>query len=147
MPDIHEGGCACGALRYRVRAAPVRTGVCHCKYCQRRTGSAFGVNVYFSKEDFELTRGELKLYQHRSDETNRWLKMEFCPSCATTVTWTLEVQPDLRGVAAGSLDDTSWLRIERHGWTRSKQYWVTIPSGVEVYEKSAITAPLSPPHG
>lgn len=147
MSDIREGGCACGALRYRVRAAPVYTGVCHCTFCQRRTGSAFGVNVYFRKEDFELTRGALKVYEHRSDESNRWFRMEFCPSCATTVTWTLEVQPGWRGVAAGTLDETGWLRIDRHGWARSKQQWVTIPGGVEVYEKSALIAPLSPRRG
>lgn len=144
MPDVHEGGCACGAVRYRVKNAPVYTGVCHCKFCQRRTGSAFGVNVYVRREDFELTRGALKTYEHRSDETNRWFTMEFCPNCATTVTWTLEVQPEWRGVAAGSFDDTSWLRIERHGWTRSKQRWVTIAPGAEAFEKSALQKPLKP---
>ena len=137
MP-AREGGCSCGAVRYRVTSAPVRISVCHCKFCQRRTGSAFGVNVYFRKEDFELTRGSLKSYEHRSDETNRWLKMEFCPGCGSTVTWTLEIQPEWRGVAGGSLDDTSWLRIERHAWTRSRQQWLPLPTDVPVFEKSSI---------
>jgi hypothetical protein len=141
---MHEGGCLCGAVRYRVTNAPFRTGVCHCRFCQRRTGSAFGVGVYFKKDDFALTRGSLKSYQYRSDETGRWLRMEFCPECGTTITWLLEVFPDGRGVAGGSFDDPSWLKIERHSWIRSKQHWVAIPAEAETFEKSALAKP-SPP--
>jgi hypothetical protein len=133
-----EGGCLCGAVRYRVRNAPFRTSVCHCKFCQRRTGSAFGVGVYFKKDDFELLRGELKSYEHRSDESGRWLRMEFCPKCGTTVTWTLELFPDGRGVAGGSFDDSSWLEIERQTWTRSRQHWLPLAADIEAFEKSAI---------
>jgi len=142
MTSPREGGCVCGAVRYRVKNAPFRTGVCHCKFCQRRTGSAFGVGVYFRKDDFELLQGALESYEHRSDESNRWLKMEFCPKCGTTVTWTLELFPDGRGVAGGSFDDTSWLRIDRHTWTRSKQHWVPIPPEVERHEKAALQQPV-----
>jgi hypothetical protein len=88
MEEVHEGGCACGAVRYRVKNAPFRTSVYHCRNCQRRTGSAFGVGIYFKQQDFELLRGELKPYRFRSDESGRWLSMEFCTSCGTTVTWT-----------------------------------------------------------
>jgi hypothetical protein len=102
MTHAREGGCACGAVRYRVKNAPFRTGVCHCKFCQRRTG----------------------------------------PKCGTTVTWTLELFPDGRGVAGGTFDDPSWLEIERHTWTRSKQHWVPIPPEMEQFEKSAIQRPL-----
>lgn len=142
MTSPREGGCLCGAVRYRVRNAPFRTGICHCKFCQRRTGSAFGVGVYFRKDDFDLLQGELESYEHRSDESSRWLKMEFCPKCGTTVTWTLELFPDGRGVAGGSFDDPSWLRIERHTWTRSKQHWVPIAPGVERHEKAALQQPV-----
>ena len=142
MTSPREGGCVCGAVRYRVRNAPFRTGVCHCKFCQRRTGSAFGVGVYFRKDDFELRQGELRSYEHRSDESGRWLKMEFCPKCGTTVTWMLELFPDGRGVAGGSFEDPGWLRIERHTWTRSKQHWVPIPPGVERHEKAALQQPV-----
>ena len=120
---MHEGGCVCGAVRYRVTNAPFRAG------------------VYFKKSDFELTRGALKSYEHKSDESGRWLRMEFCPDCGTTVTWTLELFPDGRGVAGGTFDDPSWIKLERHTWTRSKQHWVPIPPQVERHEKSAIPAP------
>jgi hypothetical protein len=58
MSQIHEGGCLCGAVRYRAKNEPVRRAVCHCRGCQRRTGSAFGIGAYFRDGDVELT-GEL----------------------------------------------------------------------------------------
>ena len=78
MTQTHEGGCSCGTVRYRVTSAPQRTSVCHCTFCQRRTGSAFGIGVFFRDEDVRFLGGELKTYEHRSDETHRWLRMQFC---------------------------------------------------------------------
>ena len=51
--EIHEGGCCCGAVRYQTTRKPKRVGVCHCRYCQARTGSAFGVSVYFKNVNIE----------------------------------------------------------------------------------------------
>ena len=76
MGEAQEGGCACGAVRYRVNGQPVGTSVCHCRNCQRRTGSAFGIGIYFREGDFELLRGSLKAYEFRSDESGRWLRMD-----------------------------------------------------------------------
>ena len=84
MAQVHEGGCSCGAVRYRVRSTPLRTSVCHCGFCQRRTGSAFGIGAYFNPDDVEIVRGELRSYEYRSDESGRWLRTQFCPSCGTT---------------------------------------------------------------
>lgn len=142
MSEIHEGGCVCGAVRYRVKGAPARTGVCHCTFCQRRTGSAFGIGVYFREEDVEITRGALTSYEHRSDESHRWLRMEFCPTCGTTVTWVLELLPGARAIAGGTFDDPSWLRIERHSWLRSAHPWLIVPPGVEQHPQSALQRPL-----
>jgi hypothetical protein len=73
-----EGGCVCGAVRYRVEGEPVRNSVCSCTFCQRRTGSAFGFGAYFKAEQVAV-KGRLNTYEHRSDETGRWLRFEFCP--------------------------------------------------------------------
>jgi len=136
VTQIREGGCLCGAVRYRVSAEPVRTSVCHCRNCQRRTGSAFGVGAYFRESDVEI-RGELSTYEYRSDESRRWLKTQFCPRCGSTVSWTAEVFPGLRALAGGSFDDPDWIRIERHVWTRSKHRWFVCPSDVEAFETAA----------
>jgi hypothetical protein len=69
--------------------------------------------------------------------------MQFCPSCGTTVTHTAELRPGLRAIAAGTLDDPDWLRIERHIWVRSKRPWVSIPSGATAFPQASTgtTAP------
>jgi hypothetical protein len=136
--ETHEGGCACGAVRYRVKNAPFRTSACHCRACQRRTGSAFGVGIYFKDGDFELLRGTVRCYEFNSDESGRWLRMEFCVNCGTTVSWTAEAFPGGRGVAGGTFDDTGWLNIDRHVWTRSAHHWMAFPPGVERLEKSSV---------
>ena len=138
MAETHEGGCLCGAVRYRVTGDQYVAGICHCTFCQRRTGSALGIVVYFDEKDVEILRGTLNTYEHRSDESHRWLRLEFCPTCGTTVTWTAEVLPGARGIAGGTFDDPNWLKLERHGWTRSAQHWVVFPADVELFEKSAL---------
>ncbi|MDQ5849121.1 MAG: GFA family protein [Pseudomonadota bacterium] len=138
IAQTHEGGCLCGAVRYRARNQPVRTSACHCTFCQRRTGSAFGVGAYFKQEDVEVLRGALTTYEHRSDETQRWLRIQFCPHCGTTVTWTVEAMPGMRALGLGTFDDPKWLKVERFGWFRSAHPWVIAPAGVEVFEKSSL---------
>ena len=60
--EKHFGGCACGKVRYHTIGKPVRTGLCHCRYCQLRTGTAFGISVYFKKENLVIESGDLKKY-------------------------------------------------------------------------------------
>ena len=141
MSDIREGGCACGAVRYRVKSAPLRATVCRCTFCQHRTGSAFEVGVYFKPEDAELLSGTLKIYEHRSDETGRWIRSELCVNCGTSVTWTVEAMPDARAIAGGTFNDLHWFKIARHSWTRSAHRWVTLPPDVPAFEKSALPTP------
>ena len=141
MAQIHEGGCSCGTVRYRVTSAPQRSSVCHCTFCQHRTGSAFGIGVFFRDEDVQFLSGDLKTYEHRSDETQRWLRMQFCTNCGNTVTWTVEALPGMRAIAGGTFDDPNWLELNRHVWTVSAQKWVTIPHGVEQFDKGSLPPP------
>jgi hypothetical protein len=144
MTAPREGGCVCGAVRYRVRAAPVRTSACNCRFCQRRTGSAFGMGAFFRVEDVEFLAGTLKVFETRSDESKRWLRFEFCEACGTQVTWTVEALPGMRSIGIGTFDDPSWPPVERFSWMRSAHPWVTVPPGVERFEQSGIP-PAAPP--
>jgi hypothetical protein len=137
MAEIHEGGCLCGAVRYRVSGStdPTPTGACHCTLCQRRTGSAFGISAYFPDANVKITQGALKTYQYRSDESQRWIKTEFCPTCGTTLTWTAEAVPGMRGISGGTFDDPNWFAVTVHTWTRSALQWMVYPPGVSVQEK------------
>ena len=137
MNALHQGGCACGAIRYQVRGDPEICQICHCRFCQRRLGSAFGTVAYFDESNVTFLQGELSQYEHRSDETGRWLRMQFCPHCGTTVTHTVQIRPGLRAIALGTLDDPEWPQIQRHIWIQSKRSWVSIPTGMTVFPQGA----------
>jgi hypothetical protein len=74
MAELREGGCLCGAVRYRVVGEPLAAGVCHCNFCKRGTGSAFRAGAYFDDAAITITSGVLKAYEYRSDESKRWIK-------------------------------------------------------------------------
>ena len=136
--EQHAGGCVCGSVRYVAQGDPARITVCHCTWCQRRSGSAFGVESVFKAEDVSLTGDTLQAYRHVSDESGRWVDQYFCARCGTNIGIALEALPGLRSIAAGTFDDPSWLDREKHVfryvYLRSAQDWVNIPDGVEKYE-------------
>ena len=138
MTDIHTGGCACGAVRYRVHGDPVAGTVCHCKFCQKRLASAFAVLAMFKQEAVELLQGELSEVEHHSDVSGRWLRMRFCPVCGTTISHTAELRPGMRMIAAGTFDDANWFNIDRHIWVESKLPWVVVPKDVESYPQGYV---------
>ena len=127
MSVIQEGGCLCGSVRFRVTGEPTWCGACHCTQCQRLTGTAFSMGIYFEESDIVILSGVLKHYEYNSDETGRWHRLEFCENCGTNVTWTGESTPGERGVAGGTFDDPDWLDINTHSWTRSAHHSVVIP--------------------
>ena len=140
MAEINEGGCLCGSVRYRVGGNPKVAGVRHCTFCKRRTGSAFGMFAYFDESAVEITRGDLKTYEYRSDESSRWLKLEFCPNCGTSVTGTAEWAPGARVIFGGTFDDPNWIKPQVHVWTRSALHWVVFPVDVEVFDDQTAAA-------
>ena len=134
MTEIHEGGCVCGSTRYRTTGEPERVSVCSCKWCQRRTGSALGVSVYFPDENVEFTQQTLGCYRLTSD-AGRWIEQEFCTSCGTALTWTLEFRPGYRGIAGGSFDSPAfWYKVQRYVFARSKPGWLRIEDGIEIFQ-------------
>lgn len=142
MHDKHSGGCACGAVRYEVTGTPVVGTVCHCRFCQKRLASAFAVMASFKQEAVAFLQGEIHEVEHLSDESGRWLRMSFCPRCATTVAHTAELRPGIRTIAAGTFDEPSWFRIDRHIWVQSKLPWVVIPPGVATYPQGQAAPPV-----
>lgn len=145
METVYEGGCVCGAVRYRVRGKAAVISACHCTFCQRRTGSAFATMAYFDEANVRIVKGQITDYEHRSDESGRWLRMQFCPRCGTTVTHAVEARPGLTAVALGTLDNPDSLRIERHIWLRSKRPWFLIPAGVATFPQGSVGATAQKP--
>lgn len=133
-----EGGCICGSIRYKTHKKPSRVTVCHCTWCQRRTGSAFGIETVYNAEDVSIAGDTLQSYRHISDESGRWLDVEFCSRCGTNIGFTLEAVPGIRTISAGTFDDPSWINPDdhqfRHVYTRTARCWSEIPEGIEQYE-------------
>ncbi len=141
MSETHLGGCACGAVRYRVVGKPVVGTVCHCKFCQKRLASAFAILASFKQEDIEFLQGEVHEVEHRSDESGRWLRMSLCSKCGTTVAHTAEVRPGMRTIAGGTFDEPAWFNIDRHIWVQSKLPWIVIPEDVATYSQGYVPPP------
>jgi hypothetical protein len=128
MEDLLEGGCQCGAVRYRISGAPLSLVACHCKECQRQSGSAFGMSLIVKKADFSLT-GEVKTFRRASD-SGKYVDCAFCPTCGNRIYHEPERMNGMAlNVRAGTLDDTSVLRPVLHAWTRHKQPWFALPAG------------------
>jgi hypothetical protein len=141
MSEAHTGGCACGAVRYRVHGQPVLGTVCHCRFCQRRLASAFAVMATFAEDCVEVLQGDTLEREHRSDVSGRWLRMSFCPACGTTVSHTAEIRPGMRTIAAGTFDEPNWFKVDRHIWLQSKLPWVPVPKGVACYAQGYVAGP------
>lgn len=140
-PAIHqEGGCQCGAVRYRTSGSPIRAMACHCSTCKLRTGAAYGIGVYYQDGDVDIFQGKMAKYRFESDTSGRWIENEFCIQCGSTVSWTLEMRPGLRAIAGGSFDNPNWYDIEGHIWIRSARSDMCYPDGMLVCEE-ALKAP------
>ena len=119
------GRCLCGELRFQISHVPQHMGVCHCKDCQRRSGSAFSVMAGIPKGQFSLLCGEPKRYRGDTDSDTS-AEIGFCSRCGTSIYTRLANQPEMLFVQAGTLDDTSWLEPQFHVWCSQKQRWVDL---------------------
>lgn len=131
-----EGGCQCGAVRFRTSNTPIRAMACHCTTCKLRTGAPYGIGVYFNEGEVEFLQGETSKYSFNADTTGRWIQNEFCNQCGSTVSWTLEMRPGLRAIAGGSFDNPNWYEVEAHIWTRSARDDMCYPDSMHTCEKA-----------
>ena len=124
MEVVREGGCLCGEARYLVSGYPEPRGVCHCRYCQLRTGSAFAVLAYFKPENFSLKSGQLTHYGFTSESGKQW-DINFCSKCGTTVYYQLEAWGDLIGIDSGTFDPPAFFfDIAGEVFTDSKAHFL-----------------------
>jgi hypothetical protein len=125
-----EGGCACGTVRYRLKRRPLFVHACHCRRCQRETGSAFVMNALIEAEAVELTAGRTVEVLTPSD-SGRGQLIYRCPDCQVAL-WSVYAGsgPLFRFVRIGALDDPDACPPDIHIFTGSKQPWVVLPEGV-----------------
>ena len=83
VEESHEGGCACGEVRYKTKGEPQVHAVCHCRYCQLRTGSAFGMGAYFPADKVEFNSGEQTQFNYVTVSGNK-VTTSFCKKTVAT---------------------------------------------------------------
>jgi hypothetical protein len=137
------GGCACGALRYRLEAAPMFVHCCHCRDCQRQTGSAFVLNALIETDRIALLAGEPQPVEVPTD-SGRPHRIFRCPNCRTAVWSEYGGVAALRFVRVGTLDDPAALPPDVHIYTRSKLPWIALPEGVPAFAAYYDSAKLWP---
>ena len=133
MPGALEGGCSCGAVRYRLGSRPMFVHCCHCRDCQRQTGSAFVLNALIEADRVTLLSGKPQPIAMPTD-SGRPHDIYRCPTCQIALWSDYGRRAALRFVRVGALDDPAALSPDVHIYTRSKLPWVTLPEGVPAFE-------------
>jgi hypothetical protein len=125
--DAREAACHCGQLRLEVDGDPFRVSICHCLACQRRTGSAFGLQAAFRPDQVRVT-GRYSDFTRISDEADRREHtFHFCPDCGSQVFYTEPDEPDLIVVSVGSFADPSFPPPTESGYHFRRHEWLTLP--------------------
>ena len=125
-----EGGCDCGRIRYRLETRPLFVHCCHCRWCQRETGTAFALNALIESDRVTLLAGEVDMVEMPS-ESGLGQTAARCPSCRICV-WSHYAGAGslLSFVKVGTLDEPDRLPPDVHIFTESKQPWLPLPEGV-----------------
>ena len=125
---VHQGGCLCGAVRYKTTGTPNDTNVCYCTQCQRQSGSPLPAFANFNLDQFELLRGELGSYR-ASDTASR----QFCPSCGSWLFWVRDGGTRI-SITLGSFDDPSDFPTPDYEiWTDHRIKWLGNILGADSY--------------
>lgn len=130
-----DGGCTCRAVRYRMTSAPLFVNCCHCRWCQRETGSAFAINAIIEADRVEILSGTPEIVLTPS-LSGRGQKIARCPVCRVALWSHYSGAGDVvRFVRVGTLDDPDALPPDIHIFTLSKQPWVVLPPGAPAVEE------------
>lgn len=129
MPT-REAACSCGQLRVRAEGDPFVVSMCHCLACQRRTGSAFGLQAGFASDQVRV-EGRRRDYSRISDEADRKEHIfHFCPDCGGTVYYTEPDEPDLVVVMVGAFADPAFPAPTESSYAARQHPWVRLPDGI-----------------
>jgi hypothetical protein len=117
----YQGGCACGAVRYATDAEPQLAFHCHCRQCQRSTGTGHSSLFIVPKSDVTIT-GELKFFDQSADD-GATVSRGFCPVCGSPVLGRTTGYPDILMIHAASLDDPALFKPQKTVWSSARPPW------------------------
>lgn len=129
--SIISGGCLCGDIRYNVADVPTRQAICHCRHCQRQSGSAFSVLLVVPTIALEV-QGETQVYCDHGDSGNA-VDRHFCGRCGSPLFTALPSKPNLRYIKAGTLDDPRIMAPKIHAWCTSAWPSTHIPGDATTF--------------
>lgn len=121
--------CSCGQLTAQVEGDPVRVSVCHCLACQRRTGSVFGQQARFHRDQV-TTAGESTVFVRVGDEGST-ARFHFCPRCGATVWYEMDGLPEHLAVPVGAFADPAFPSPTVSVYEERQHGWVVMPADVE----------------
>lgn len=120
---IRTGGCQCGAIRYRVSAAPAGIWACHCNQCRKQSGSAFGLSMSLPLDALEWTAGEPKVWMRKAD-SGHIVDCLFCGNCGSRLAHRRHEHGGRITLKPGTLDETDWFVPQKHMFTEDALGWV-----------------------
>ena len=136
-----SGGCLCGFVRYHSTGSPLRRFLCHCRDCQRASGSAFHFGVSVPKAGFKVLAGEPAVHRGTAD-SGRAVARFFCPRCGSGLWNEIELRPELVALRAGTLDDPGLVPPTYEVFARGKAAWLQTPG---LISHEAMTPLRTPP--
>jgi hypothetical protein len=133
--------CACGRLRVSVESEPMMVAICHCDFCQKRTGSVFQVGAYFAANEPIEVRGETKSYNGLEidgvgNAAGASVTYNFCPICGSTVYWVSDGEAGILGISAGNIVGTELPAPGMELYTENRREWVPPAASAEQFQKS-----------
>src|SRR5215470_1470722 len=131
-----EGGCLCGAVRYRATAAPVRGVICHCSMCRKHSGAPVLAFVHFPASEFTWVHGKPARFR-----SSKFAERGFCVVCGSTLSMHEEVLNDRIQIAVGSLDEPARVHVDDHVWTQEQIAWFDIADKLPRFRASSSVVP------
>ena len=129
MPDqLLEGGCQCGAVRYRIDGSPALAALCHCSMCRRAHAAPAVAWAMYQRSQVSFTGEPPTTY-----ESSPGAQRAFCPRCGTQISFTAEYIPGHIDIAVGSLDDPSRVPPTLHYWESTRLPWVHFADALPRY--------------
>ena len=128
-----DGGCTCRSVRYRITSEPLIVHCCHCRWCQRETGTAFALNAMIEADCVQLLQGEVEVIDTPSN-SGKGQRISRCPQCRVALWSNYGGAGDvIHFVRVGTLDSPDALPPDVHIYTSTKQTWVQLPAGAKAF--------------
>ena len=129
MGTIREGGCFCGAVRFKAEGEPLNVRLCHCRTCQKAMGSPFFARAVFDQRALTV-EGDTGRYP-----SSEMVDRVFCKTCGSRL-FAWRKNPAVAGVAIAAFDDRNAFAPNEHTWVSDKMDWVRLDDGLPQYKQS-----------